>query len=214
MGFTSTITFKAVGNKTELSMRMVLITAEMKKRAVEEFRAVDGGNQTLSRLEARVTGQFTIFRLVDAPRERVWRAWTDPKELPAWMGPKGSKTTHADVDFRVGGSYHYALEFAGVEMWGLATYREIERPSKLVYLLQFSDKYRGLATHPLAPGWPKRMLNTVHLQDFGSRTLISLYTQALGASEAELETFRDGMAGMSAGWSGTFERLDAVLKEG
>lgn len=58
------------------------------------------------------------------------------------------------------------------------------------------------------------MLNTVHLQEFGSRTLVSLYTKALDASEAERETFRDGMAGMSAGWSGTFERLDAVLKEG
>ncbi|MBI2385881.1 MAG: SRPBCC domain-containing protein [Elusimicrobia bacterium] len=214
VGFVSTITFKAVGDKTELTMRLECMTAAMKKRAVEEFRAIEGGQQTLSRLDAHVAGQFVIFRLVDAPRERVWRAWTDAKEMGAWFGPKGAETTHSDLDLRVGGSYHYAMRSGGVEMWGLATYQEIEKPAKLVYLQRFSDKDRGLGVHPLAPTWPKKLLTTVLFQDFGPKTLISLYWAPIEASAVELKTFSDGMSGMNQGWGGSFDRLDAFLKEG
>lgn len=214
MGFRSEITFKAVGNKTELTMRSVMATAAMRERVVKEFKAVEGGRQTLARLNAHVTGQFHMSRLVAAPRERVWRAWTDAKELPRWMGPQGSETTRSELDFRVGGSYHYGLRYAGTEMWGLITYEEIVAPEKLVYAQQFSDKDRGLATHPLAPAWPKRMRGTVLFQDFGPKTLVSLYWEALEPAPAERETFARGMNGMNQGWTGTFERLDALLKEG
>jgi uncharacterized protein YndB with AHSA1/START domain len=214
VGFRSEITFKAVGSKTEITMRNEFPSAEMRDRVVKEFKAIEGGQQTLSRLDAHVTGQFVIFRYVDAPRDRVWRAWTDPKEMSAWFGPKGSETTHSDLDFRVGGSYHYAMKSGGVEMWGLAVYKEIEKPSKLVYVQQFSDKDRGLGVHPMSPTWPKRMLTTVHLQDFGPKTLISLYWAPVDPTAAETKTFAEGMSGMSQGWGGSFDRLDAFLKEG
>lgn len=213
VGFRSEITFKDVGGKTEITMRSVFPTAAMRDHVVKEFKAVEGGQQTLARLDAHCTGQFTIFRMVDAPRERVWRAWTDPSEMAAWFGPKGAETTHSDLDFRVGGSYHYAMKSDGVEMWGLATYREIEKPAKLVYVQQFSDKDRGLGAHPMAPTWPKRTLTTVHFQEFGPKTLISLYWEPLDATPAELETFAKGMEGMKGGWGGSFDRLAEFLKE-
>jgi len=213
VGFVSTITFKSVGNKTELTMHLVCVTAQMKKRAVEEFGAIEGGRQTLSRLNAHVTGQFVIFRLVDAPRERVWRAWTT-KEMAVWSGPKGAETPYSELDFRVGGSYHYAMKSGGVEMWGLASYTEIVAPEKLVYIQQFSDKDRGLGVHPMAPTWPKKMLTTVLFQDFGPKTLITLYWAPIEASAAELATFAQGMEGMKGGWGGSFDRLDEYLKEG
>lgn len=213
LGMRSEITFKSIGDKTEITMRSTLSTAAMRERVVKEFKAIEGGHQTLSRLNAFVTGQFVIFRLVDAPRERVWRAWTDPKEMGAWFGPKGSETTYSDLDFRVGGSYHYAMKTGGVELWGLIFYKEIKKPETMVYVQQFSDKDRGLGIHPMAPTWPKKMLTTVSFQDFGTKTLISLYWEALDPTEAEAKTFRDSMAGMSQGWGGSFDRLDVLLKE-
>ena len=213
VGFRSIVTFKAVGNKTEITMRSVLPTVAMRERVVREFKAVEGGQQTLARLNAHCTGQFVIFRLVASPLERVWRAWTDAKEMAAWSGPKDAETTHSELDLRVGGSYHYAMKSGGVEMWGLAVYQEIEKPSKLVYVQQFSDKDRGLGAHPLAPTWPKRMLTTVHFQDFGQQTLISLYWDPVAPSEAERKTFEAGMGAVSQGWSGSFDRLDEHLKE-
>jgi uncharacterized protein YndB with AHSA1/START domain len=212
VGMRSIVTFKAVGNKTEITMRTVLATAAMRERVVREFKAIEGGQQTLARLNAHCTGQFVIFRLIDSPRERVWRAWTDPKEMAAWFGPKGAVMTHSELDLRVGGSYHYAMKSDGVEMWGLAVYREIEKPSKLVYVQQFSDKDRGLGVHPFAPTWPKKTLTTVFFQDFGPKTLISLYWQPIDASAAELATFAQGMEGMKGGWGGSFDRLAEFLK--
>jgi uncharacterized protein YndB with AHSA1/START domain len=212
VGFVATITFKAVGDKTELTMRSEFLTPEMKKQAVEQFRAVEGGQQTLSRLDAQVSGKFVIFRLVDAPRERVWRAWTDEKELASWMGPKGAETGYAKMDFRVGGTYHYSNKFNGVEMWGLATYQEIEKPAKIVFVQQFSDKDRGLGVHPMSPTWPKRLRTTVLLQDFGPKTLITLYWDPIEPSEAERATFNGALPGMSQGWGGSFDRLEEVLR--
>ena len=209
----ATITFAPRGDKTLITMRTEFPTVAMREQSVKVYNAIQGGEQTLSRLNAHCAGQFIVFRYVDAPRERVWRAWTDPKEMSAWFGPKGSETTHSDLDFRVGGSYHYAMRSGDVEMWGLAMYREIEKPAKLVYVQQFSDKDRGLGVHPMAPNWPKRMLTTVLFQDFGPKTLISLYWAPVEASAAELETFAGGMAGMNQGWSGSFDRLDAFLRE-
>lgn len=213
VGFRSEITFKAVGKKTEITMRSVFPTAAMRDHVVKHFKAVEGGHQTLSRLAARVEGDFVIFRMVDAPRPRVWKAWTTEKALGAWMGPKGSEPGYAKLDFRVGGTFHYMSKFNGVDVWGLAKYEVIEEPEKLVYTQQFSDKDGGLGRHPMAPTWPPRMRTTVHLQDFGEKTLISLYWKALDASEAEFATFQAAMDGMKGGWGGSFERLDEYLKE-
>ncbi len=213
VGFRSEITFKAVGGKTELTMRSVFPTAEMRDHVVKHFKAVEGGHQTLARLAARVEGDFVIFRMVDAPVARVWRAWTTEKELGAWMGPKGSEPGYAKLDFRVGGTYHYMSKFQGVDVWGLATYEVIEEPAKIVYVQQFSNKDRGLGTHPMAPTWPKKMRTTVHLQDFGAKTLISLYWKPIEASDTEVKTFQAALEGMKGGWGGSFERLDALLKE-
>jgi len=212
VGFRSEITFKAVGSKTEITMRTVLPTVAMRDMVVKDHNAIEGGKQTLSRLAAHAEGQFVIFRFVDAPRERVWRAWTTENELGAWMGPKGSETGYAKLDFRVGGSYHYSMKTGGVELWGLAVYEEIEKPSKLVYVQQFSDKDRGLGIHPMAPTWPKKMRTTVHFQDFGTKTLISLYWRTIDPTEVETQTFIGAMDGMKGGWNGSFDRLDAHLK--
>ncbi|MDX6770349.1 MAG: SRPBCC family protein [Elusimicrobiota bacterium] len=214
IGMRSEITFKPVGDKTEITMRTVLATAAMRERVVKEFRAVEGGQQTLARLDAQCTGQFVVFRLIDAPRERVWRAWTTEKELGAWMGPKGAEPGHAKLDLRVGGSFHYSIRYGGVEMWGLLTYQEVAEPERLVYIQQFSDKDRGLGAHPLAPAWPKRTLTTVHFQDFGAKTLVSLYWKPMDPTAAETDAFTKGMEGMKGGWNGSFERLEAHLKEG
>ena len=58
------------------------------------------------------------------------------------------------------------------------------------------------------------MLTTVHFQDFGPKTLISLYWQPIDPTEAETKMFLDAMDGMKGGWGGSFDRLDEFLKEG
>ncbi|MGO1912232.1 MAG: SRPBCC family protein, partial [Corynebacterium sp.] len=55
------------------------------------------------------TPEFTINRTFDAPRELVWRAWTEEKELAQWFRPMGVTTESVSVDLRVGGRYRYTM---------------------------------------------------------------------------------------------------------
>ena len=127
--FRAIVTFVAKGSQTELTMRSVFKTPDERDRVVREFGAVEGGRQTLSRLAAHVEGDFVISRLVSAPREKVWRCWTEPERLAAWFGPKGFETISAKLDFRPGGTYHYGIRSQGVDMWGKWTFTDIDAPA-------------------------------------------------------------------------------------
>ena len=214
VNFRSTVTFVAKGNKTEITMRNDFGSPAMRDKVVKEYNAIEGGNQTLSRLNAFVGGQFVISRMVDAPREKIWTCWTEAERLAVWFGPKGFETIKAVLDFRPGGLYHYGIRGNGIDVWGKWMFREIDKPKKLVFISAFSDKNAGLGRHPFAPTWPLQSLTTVYFQNFGPKTLITLYWQPYEASAAELATFAAGKDSMTQGWNGTWERLDAYLKEG
>lgn len=211
--FRAVVTFVAKGDKTELTMRSVFDTPAERDFVVREFGAIEGGKQTLTRLASFLEGAFVISRLVDAPREKVWQCWTEPRRLADWFGPKGFETVAANLDFRPGGTYHYCMRGNGVEIWGKWTFKEIEAPARLLFIDAFSDKDGGLGRHPMAPTWPAQMTTTVLLSDFGPKTLITILWAPYEANEAERQTFAEGMASMQQGWSGTFERLDTYLKE-
>ena len=54
-------------------------------------------------------GQSVVTYRFDAPRELVWRAWTDPERLRRWWGPRGFTAPVATTDLRVGGRYHWGM---------------------------------------------------------------------------------------------------------
>jgi uncharacterized protein YndB with AHSA1/START domain len=74
--------------------------------------------------------EFTISRVFDAPRDLVFKAFTDPEHMKHWWGPKGFTVIKSEMDLRVGGIYHYDLRGPdGSTMWGKFVYREILRRS-------------------------------------------------------------------------------------
>lgn len=84
---------------------------------------------------ASATKQFTITRVFDAPRDAIWRAWTDPDEAPIWWHPKGVTTPRESVelDVRPGGRYRYTMVGPdGTEYPTTGVYREITPPERLV----------------------------------------------------------------------------------
>jgi uncharacterized protein YndB with AHSA1/START domain len=65
------------------------------------------------------TAPFVISRVFDAPRDLVWRCFTDPDHMRQWWGPKGFKVLASKMDLRVGGTYHYGMSAPdGSPMWG------------------------------------------------------------------------------------------------
>jgi uncharacterized protein YndB with AHSA1/START domain len=135
--------------------------------------------------------EFVISRVVDAPRSRVWKAWTNAKELKKWWGPKGFEVVSTKVDLKPGGTFHYLLRSPnGQEMWGKFVYREIVPEERLVFISSFS---------------------TVTFAETAGKTTITVRWSSYEATQKERETFEAGRDSMKAGWTGTFERLDAYL---
>lgn len=84
--------------------------------------------------------RMVVTRVFDAPRELVWKAWTDPKYVKQWWGPHGFTTPVCEMDFRVGGRSLYCMRTPdGQEFWNGVEYIEIVPPEKIVSLMYFAD---------------------------------------------------------------------------
>jgi len=160
----------------------------------------------------KTTEPFVLSRVFDAPRDRVWKAWTEVERLKQWFSPKGFTVIAATMDLRPGGSYHYGMRTpTGQEMWGKWVFREIKAPERLVLVNSFSDAAGNLTRHPMAPTWPLEMLSSTTFTEQAGKTTLTLEWLPLNASAVEIATFEAGRAGMTMGWTGTMEQLTAYL---
>jgi uncharacterized protein YndB with AHSA1/START domain len=156
--------------------------------------------------------EFVISRVFDAPRELVWKMFTDIKHMKEWWGPKGVTIAKSEMELRPGGSFHYAMRTAdGQTMWGKFVYREINPPSRIVFVNSFSDEAGGVTRHPMAPTWPLEMLSVFTFEELGDKTKFTVHWSPLNASEEERATFAEGHASMQQGWGGTLDKLEAYL---
>ena len=159
---------------------------------------------------------FVTSRVFDAPRERVWKAWTDAAQLKQWWGPLGFKVHTAKVDLRPGGVFLYGMTAPdGKEMWGRFLYREIAAPKRFVCIVSFSDPQGGVTRHPWSPGWPLHIMSTVEFEEQGPRqTRVTVTWLPHEASDAERKTFEEGRDSMKQGWGGTLDALVEYLGKG
>jgi uncharacterized protein YndB with AHSA1/START domain len=156
--------------------------------------------------------EFTISRVVDAPRDRVWKAYTEAERLARWWGPKGFEMISCKVDLRPGGLFHYGMRSPEYgDMWGKFVFREIVAPEKLVFVVSFSDENAGVTRHPMSATWPLEVLNIVTFEDAGGQTTITVRGGAINASAEERRTFAENHESMRQGFGGTFDQLDAYL---
>jgi len=152
---------------------------------------------------------FVTSRIFNAPRELVWKAWTVPDRITAWLGPKGAAPARVvRHEFVEGGVFLSAMKMPdGSEMCGKFVYREITPISRLVWIHSFADVNGVLVRHPMNPAWPMEILTTMTFVDLGDKTEVALDWVPLNADEAERKTFRDGKPSMQGGWTGSFDQL-------
>ena len=78
--------------------------------------------------------EIVASRVFDAPRELVWKAWSDPKHIVQWWGPKGFTTTMQEMDFRPGGAWRFIMHGPdGTDYQNKSIYREIVKPQRITY---------------------------------------------------------------------------------
>lgn len=160
--------------------------------------------------------EFVISRTFDAPRDLVFRAWTEPQHLSRWWGPRIMTTSACELDARPGGAYRITMRSPEGEEYPMkGVFREIVRPERLVMTMDCSE-------HP--PAWhdlikPNRakddvnpageMLCTVTFEDLNGKTKV---TVRMLLSSAEVRTNMVKM-GMNEGWSQSFDRLEELLAQ-
>ena len=153
---------------------------------------------------------FVVSRVVKAPRARVWKAYSEADQLAKWWGPKGSTVRVLKFDFRPGGIFHYAMEFQpGHPIYGRFVYGLIQAPERLEYISAFSDEKGGIARAPfpqLKDSFPLELHNVVTFTEKGGETIVT------GRPDARASSMKRSMfESMRGGFSGTFDKLDALL---
>lgn len=167
----------------------------------------------MSATATATSADFVLSRVFDAPRDLVWKVFTEAEHLKHWWGPKGSEIFHAQVDLRPGGAYLYGLTMAdGAEVWGKITYREIAAPGRMTMIVSFSDKNGGVTRHPMAPVWPLQWTSELVFEDLGNKTKVTLRSSPVERTpREEREVFDASHHKLRGGWGGSFDVLDGYL---
>ncbi|HZD42279.1 MAG TPA: SRPBCC domain-containing protein [Terriglobales bacterium] len=205
-----TVTFEeAEDNKTKLTLRHVGIPmGEMSEQAKA------GWNESFDKLAESLKGEavisntkfihdpgkqeLLITRTFDAPRERVFRALTDPDLIPQWWGPKRYSTAVDKMDLKPGGEWRFVQRDAeGNEFAFHGIYHEVEAPARLVY----TSEFEGMPGHV--------SLETGMLEEQDGKTRFT------GKSVYQAVEDRDGMleSGMEEGAAETWERLAELVSK-
>jgi uncharacterized protein YndB with AHSA1/START domain len=151
--------------------------------------------------------ELVITRVFNAPRDLVWKAWTEPDLFKQWWGPKGFTAPVSTIDLRVGGRYLSCMRSPrGQEFWSTGLYSEIVPLERIVYTDSFSDEkgnvvpatYYGMSTE-----FPFEMRVTITFEDQRGHTAMTLRHAGIPAGE---------MSDMTrAGWNQSFDKLAEVL---
>ena len=141
--------------------------------------------------ETTTAQEIEITRVYEAPRELVWRAWTEPEELVKWWGPSGWSTPLDTVtmEVRPGGTFRLtSISDEGGEMPVVGVYREVVEPERLVL------------EEPAEHAWHEGSVSTVTLTDLGGgRTEVAL--------RATIQTTDEMRVAAERGMNGTLDRL-------
>ncbi len=217
--FRVTALFSTVGDKTQLEMTMALASPEALAE-IRKFIKQAGGEATWDRLAEYLTdrqtgaGVFVINRVFAAPLARLMEMWTNPDHLARWLAPTGFEMKFLRADIRPGGSTLFLMtDHGNTTLYGRAEYRKIDPAGQLVYTQQFCDEHEQLSRHPHAPVWPATMLTTVELTpEDAEHTRVTVTWQPIGeVTPEELQAFLAARGGMTQGWTGSFDKLEAVL---
>jgi uncharacterized protein YndB with AHSA1/START domain len=155
---------------------------------------------------------YVLERVFDAPRELVWKSWTDPELLPRWYGPNVKTIVHR-LELKAGGLWLIEMQWGGKSYYQRAEYTEVAPPERLIWLHASSDADWNVVASPMMADWPRLLLTTVTFADDGGRTRLRLTWVPHAASKAEIDCFAAAIAGMGKGWAAGMELLAKLLAE-
>ncbi len=155
------------------------------------------------------TKDVRIERIFDAPIDLIWAMWTEPDHFANWYGPMGARIPKAEMDVRVGGRRHIAMEMetprGPMQMFFVGEYSEIVAKTRLVYTESVADAEGNAMTAEqmgMPSGSPMDTTIVVELEDLGDHTKMTLTHVGVPA---------DSPGGQ--GWAMAIAKLEARVAE-
>jgi uncharacterized protein YndB with AHSA1/START domain len=134
---------------------------------------------------------LVLTRIIDAPRELVFKAWTDPDKVARWWGPKGFTTVDHDMDIRPGGAYRFTMRSPeGTDHRKRGVFREIVAPERIEFTFAWAEPDGRLGHETLI---------TVTFEAVDTKTKLTLHQRVFESVE-----WRDSHR---TGWTSCLERF-------
>jgi uncharacterized protein YndB with AHSA1/START domain len=152
--------------------------------------------------------ELTLTRVFDAPRQRVWQAWTEPEQVMRWWGPEGYTSPACRIDLRVGGSYLFCMRSPeGHDYWSTGSYREIVPLERLAFTDSFADEQGNVvpASHyGMEEGFTLELQVTVTFEPRDGKTTMTLRHSGFPPGPVAAMT--------TAGWNESFDKLAEAIR--
>jgi uncharacterized protein YndB with AHSA1/START domain len=153
--------------------------------------------------------ELVIARIFDAPRELVFKAWTEPEHVKQWWGPRNFTAPYIAIDFCVGGSFHFCMRGPdGKDYWNKGVYQEIVVPERIVSVMYFSDSdgnVRKPTDYGIGPDFPTEMHDVVTFEIHDrERTKLTLHRRTPLAVSKRY--------GEDQGWNQSLDRFAEALR--
>jgi uncharacterized protein YndB with AHSA1/START domain len=160
------------------------------------------------RKESSADTEVLIVYTFNAPRELVFKAWTDARHLENWYAPHGCTVKFSQLDLRKGGSFRCCIyNPAFGPCWSKGTYKDIVAPERIVYSLILTDGNGNAVSAKevgMDPDWPTETLVTLTFTEQGGKTWVTLH-----------QTVSEALAkrtGAHPSWLQMLERFGALLE--
>lgn len=148
--------------------------------------------------------EIIITRVLNAPRELVFKAWTEPKHIEQWFGPRGFTTRVTEMDLRPGGQCRYVMIGPdGKEYPSKGVFREIVPSERIVTTDEFDEGIEKVLDADL----PQGMVITVMFEDFEGKTRLTIQIVHESADDRR----KHEEMGVLAGWNSSLDCLDEHL---
>ena len=149
--------------------------------------------------------ELTITRVLNASRDRVWKAWTEPQQLAKWWGPEGFSTRVEALDFQEGGRWRYVMIGPdGAEYPSEGTFLEISLFEKIVSSDEFGEDYQP----PEPADLPQGIVTTIFFEELEGKTKLTINMMHPTIEDKQ----KHEKMGVIAGWNSSLDGLEEHLK--
>lgn len=151
--------------------------------------------------------ELVITRIFNAPKELVWKAWSEPEHFKKWWGPKEYTCPDAEINFRVGGKFLASMmDDKGKKIWSVGIYTEITPKDKIVFTDCFANEKGEVVSGEEygMPGVPLEMQVTVLLKDIEGKTEMTIIHLGLPGEH---------MTGANTGWNTSIDKMGELLTQ-